>query len=556
MLPALAPPCVVPVRRSPEPVLLWVRDGLARVVVDGRAHRVVAGQAIRVAAGVPHGIRTAPGAVVVPIWLPAHDDRPAIGRTVGTSAEAPATVLSVPVDGEPMLLHLFAQSLGYLRSTDVPLLDLAALAARLPAAATPTSAPAARTVSPPDLRPPMPRSPDARAVAGALVRDPGSVEAVGELAARAGLSARTLQRRFLDETGLTVTAWRSRLRLATAAERLARGQEVGRVAAEVGFESASAFTRAFRALTGVTPRTVRGPGGPAGPRTGSVASAGPVPPGAARSVASLPLDDLALPSAETWPRINGSHVAVWVLRGTAHADVAERTWDLGEGDAIVLPAGVRTRVRVDPDSLLLPLGYRPGTGAPIVPDALTVARFGPADVPLLLHGIVAAYTPLRPAGHRSTALFDEVAARGVRTSGMRSAGPSAAVAALTGHLVQHPLDRTPLAVWARRTGTDERTLGAAFRATTGVDLPQWRRLSRMTRGREWLTHGVAPSVAARHLGYAHLSAFSRAFAAAYGVAPQQFQAQARGSATAVARRAVAAAAGPDRWDEHRQGVLR
>jgi AraC-like DNA-binding protein len=544
LLPALparsVPPSTLTTRRSPDPVLLWVRDGSARVEVDGHVHRVGAGQAIRVAAGVAHAIRTARGTVAVPIWLPA-----AVGGA--GAGEAPATVLAVPPGWEPYLVHLFAQSLGYLRTadrTDLGLLDLMSSAGRVPAApgapavdeTGPGPASSPPSPSAPHGRvplPPLPRSSDAFGIAHLLLCAPGTADPLDDLAARAGVSARTLQRRFVEETGLTLTAWRTRARLAAAAEYLAQGWDVGRVAAEVGFESASSFTRAFRTLAGVTPSAVRGPGPVPG------AAAAPAAPPGTEPFAAVPPP---LPPAETWPRVNGSHVAVWVYRGTAHAVVAERTWDLVEGDALVLPAGVSTHVRVDPGSLLLPLGFRTSAGAPISPDSLTTTRFTPADVPLLLHGLVATYTPLRPAGHRDAALFDEVAARTVRPAEVVDPHAPTAVAALAGYLAQHPLDRTTLAAWARRNGADPEALRVEFRAVTGTDFPQWRRLARMTRGREQLTRGLPPSVVARNLGYGHLSAFSRAFAAAYGMPPQRFQAEIRSTAAGVARRAVEAAA--------------
>lgn len=528
MLPALpshaVPPCALSTRRSSDPLLLWVREGAARVEVEGREHRLGTGQAIRIAAGVPHAIRTARGTVAVPIWLP---------RSAVLGDDPPLSLMTVPPGWEPYLVHLFAQSLGYLRSsTDLGLFELMSAAGRVP-----VGAPRQGQVP----LPPLPRSADAFGVAHRLLRAPGTSDSVDELGAHAGLSARTLQRRFAEETGLTLTAWRTRVRLAAAAEHLARGWDVGQAAAEVGFESASGFTRAFHALTGVTPRTLRRPA-----RLGSD-SASAATRLLTRADTMLLGDPPPLPPSETWPRVNGSHVAVWVYRGTAHVVAADRAWDLAEGDAIVLPAGVSTHVRVDPDSLLLPVGFRTCAGAPITPDALATMRFAAADVPLLLHSLVATYTPLRPAGHRDARLFDEIAARTIRipeppvAPGQRVAGDAAlsaeAVAALAGHLAQHPLDRTSLAVWARRLGTDTRTLHATFRATTGTGFVQWRRLSRMTRGREQLSRGIAPSAVSRGLGYAHPSAFSRAFAAVYGVAPQRFQAEIQGSVVGVARRA-------------------
>ena len=53
-----------------------------------------------------------------------------------------------------------------------------------------------------------------------------------------------------------------------------------------------------------------------------------------------------IPANATWPRVNGAHVAVWVYRGQARVDVADRSWELRTGEAMILPAGVLNTVTV------------------------------------------------------------------------------------------------------------------------------------------------------------------------------------------------------------------
>lgn len=85
------------------------------------------------------------------------------------------------------------------------------------------------------------------------------VEASAERAARhAGLSVRSLSRRFRDETGTTWRAWLRKARILAAMEQLADpGVNVTEVAFAVGFDSPAAFTHAFRALTGEPPSVFR-----------------------------------------------------------------------------------------------------------------------------------------------------------------------------------------------------------------------------------------------------------------------------------------------------------
>jgi len=62
-----------------------------------------------------------------------------------------------------------------------------------------------------------------------------------ELAKIAGASSLTLSRLFVRETGLTFGVWRKRLLLQEAIDRLGKGQNVTRVAFDLGYQSFSAF---------------------------------------------------------------------------------------------------------------------------------------------------------------------------------------------------------------------------------------------------------------------------------------------------------------------------
>jgi AraC-like DNA-binding protein len=73
-----------------------------------------------------------------------------------------------------------------------------------------------------------------------------------------GLSERTLRRRFPAETGMTWRAYARQSRLLRAMALLAeRDRSVIEVATAVGFDSASAFTRAFQRQTGESPSAYR-----------------------------------------------------------------------------------------------------------------------------------------------------------------------------------------------------------------------------------------------------------------------------------------------------------
>jgi AraC-like DNA-binding protein/quercetin dioxygenase-like cupin family protein len=107
----------------------------------------------------------------------------------------------------------------------------------------------------------VPAAPPASIVARRLLKEPRDGATLTDWGRRVGASERTLARSFLAQTGLPFGRWRSLVRLQAAVSRLAAGAKVATVAAEVGYETPSAFVAAFRRETGVTPADYfRGPG--------------------------------------------------------------------------------------------------------------------------------------------------------------------------------------------------------------------------------------------------------------------------------------------------------
>lgn len=109
---------------------------------------------------------------------------------------------------------------------------------------------AARTLP---LQLPMPRDPRAVKLATILRDDPASQAQLRDLARSAGASARTIQRLFLGETGLSFAQWRQRLRLLHGATALGSGCSVTEAGLEAGYAGTSAFISAFHKHFGFTP---------------------------------------------------------------------------------------------------------------------------------------------------------------------------------------------------------------------------------------------------------------------------------------------------------------
>lgn len=82
-----------------------------------------------------------------------------------------------------------------------------------------------------------------------------------------------------------------------------------------------------------------------------------------------------------------------------------------------------------------------------------------------------------------------------------------------------PANPTSLASIARDTGASLRTLERIFEAETGLGLAQWRSRLRLALALERLDAGDSVTTVAHDVGYANVSAFSRAFRHAHGLAP-------------------------------------
>jgi AraC-like DNA-binding protein len=118
---------------------------------------------------------------------------------------------------------------------------LAGLAPDAVAAGFPAARPARRVVD--DVRQVLAEDPDAP---------------LHRLAGAAGLSSYHVSRVFRRTTGVTISAFRSRLRVRRALEQLAGGQrDLARLAAETGFADQAHLTRSIRRETGSTPAQLR-----------------------------------------------------------------------------------------------------------------------------------------------------------------------------------------------------------------------------------------------------------------------------------------------------------
>lgn len=93
--------------------------------------------------------------------------------------------------------------------------------------------------------------------------DPGHSHTLASMAARASMSIRTLQRQFVESTGLPPLQWVIAQRIALAKDLLqsrrsttsiATNSSITQIAERAGFASEESFRRHFRRMVGVSPR--------------------------------------------------------------------------------------------------------------------------------------------------------------------------------------------------------------------------------------------------------------------------------------------------------------
>jgi len=100
---------------------------------------------------------------------------------------------------------------------------------------------------------PMPENTRVRRICERILQNPSDMRTSAEWGSNVGASARTLERLFQKETGISFGSWRRQARLLAAMTQLAAGTPVANVAIDLGYESPSAFTAMFKRVLGHPP---------------------------------------------------------------------------------------------------------------------------------------------------------------------------------------------------------------------------------------------------------------------------------------------------------------
>lgn len=215
----------------PTHELLWNQRGASTARIGRRVHTISPGLGLWIPAGVPHSGFTPAGVQ--------H-----LAAQFSITQVDPPSSRPVAVEITPLLRLLLERSRTEdltppaRERTDAVILDLLA-------------------PSPRELMLTVPDHPLLAPVVAALMADTSDPTTLEEWARRIGVSSRTLARAFEASTGVGFRTWVATARAHHAVALLAEGQRVEDVAVQVGFRSASAFTAAFRRVTGVTPGEFR-----------------------------------------------------------------------------------------------------------------------------------------------------------------------------------------------------------------------------------------------------------------------------------------------------------
>lgn len=103
----------------------------------------------------------------------------------------------------------------------------------------------------------QPATDPVRTAVSASHADPGARHGIGDLAARAGLSPRHLQRRFAAELGIPPAADVEQIRIEAAQRALMDGDPIDAIARRCGFGTTESLRRAFHRRLGVAPSEYR-----------------------------------------------------------------------------------------------------------------------------------------------------------------------------------------------------------------------------------------------------------------------------------------------------------
>ncbi len=238
---------------QPQPIVGFGRDYPSRHLVESHCHGRA--QLIYASSGIMR-VDTPSGVWVVPpmrgIWVPAsvpHEVRAISSVSLRTLLLRPNEQAGLPteccvIEVSPLLKELILRMIA-LGQTQPCVAPSPALIEVIYSEI--------REITALPLHIPMPMDTRARRICQGILHNPSDGKTSAQWGANVGASARTLERLFQKETGISFGSWRRQARLLVAMSQLASGNSVANVALDLGYQSPSAFTAMFKRVLGHPP---------------------------------------------------------------------------------------------------------------------------------------------------------------------------------------------------------------------------------------------------------------------------------------------------------------
>ncbi|MFJ6216661.1 helix-turn-helix domain-containing protein [Streptomyces sp. NPDC092296] len=211
-----------------DALLVWPHLGSMTLHTRTAVRRLIPGQGMWVPPDTPHASSPDPGSVGCYTY---------VARTAVPPPWSTLRPMRVGRALQEMLLHLGATSMA----DDLRLRTQRVILEMLQEDPLPV------------IEVPVPEDRRIQALAHDVMRDPDDDRSLEEWAARHALSVRTVTRAFSCDLGMSFTRWRSLVRMSAATALLTQGHPVNLVAHRCGYSTTSAFSAAFRRVTGTSP---------------------------------------------------------------------------------------------------------------------------------------------------------------------------------------------------------------------------------------------------------------------------------------------------------------
>lgn len=209
--------------------LVYAISGALTVNADGRSVVISPEQAVWLPTGTKHSVGSLMGAEFRSLWVAKDASQ---GMTSGT------TVIHV----SPLLRTLIVEAATLKKEDRHYAARVIALILDQLRRATPISGAL-----------PWPTHPGLLALCETLYADPANPRPAEKWGREIGMSPRTLTRHFEREVGMSLRAWRQRVRLFKAIELLGSELPITEIALRLGYSSASAFIFMFRSEMSISP---------------------------------------------------------------------------------------------------------------------------------------------------------------------------------------------------------------------------------------------------------------------------------------------------------------